>query len=98
MEIFLNDNWVTVFDEDWENADARVVCRQLGFNGSSLSVKQSMFGSGSGPVYMNTVDCIGDEERLLDCKFSAAPIAFRFHHSTHRQIAGVVCQAGWYKA
>ena len=32
LEICVNSNWSTVCDNMWGNADARVVCRQLGYN------------------------------------------------------------------
>ncbi|KAL5460311.1 hypothetical protein EMCRGX_G033753 [Ephydatia muelleri] len=90
VEICINNHWGTVCDSDWDNSEARVVCRQLGFSNShAIAVSQGSFGAGSGRIYLNNLVCMGSESSLLGCPQASIGLL----DCTHYQDAGVVCIA-----
>ncbi|KAI4886756.1 hypothetical protein NFI96_022667, partial [Prochilodus magdalenae] len=90
LEVYHNAEWGSVCDDLWDIWDAQVVCRQLDC-GSALSADgSSVFGAGSGPVWLNRVKCRGNEIHLWDC-----PHSLKNHTDcSHRQHAGVTCTVG----
>ncbi|XP_067284193.1 deleted in malignant brain tumors 1 protein isoform X2 [Pseudorasbora parva] len=86
VEVFQNTQWGTVCDDGWDVSDAAVVCRQLGC-GAVLEVKSAaFFGKGSGTVWMNNVDCVGNESTLTSCSYNTSP-----NSCGHEKDAGVIC-------
>ena len=84
----MNNAWGTVCDEGWDDQDAAVVCRQLGFPPNLAS--HSSLRSGSGPVFWSSVNCTGEEEELLDCELDV-PSDY-YSCLLHESDAGVVCR------
>ena len=79
--------WGTICDDGWDDTDATVVCKELGFfNGTAT--RQTFLGSISDPVWLNQVGCLGNESKLSHCKHGGAGNVGR---CSHAQDAGVQC-------
>nr|XP_038035098.1 deleted in malignant brain tumors 1 protein isoform X2 [Anas platyrhynchos] len=87
VEMFYNNEWGTVCDDSWDMSDAMVVCRQLGC-GTALSAPGSArFGWGSGRIWLDEVNCTGEENDISQCKAKTWGV----HNCHHGEDAGVVC-------
>jgi hypothetical protein len=99
VEIFYGNEWGTVCDDRWGDKDAAVVCRQLGFGGGSrTSCSSSGRGQAFGPfispacgtnspIWLDEVDCTGDETSLGACKSPGWGV----HDCWHGEDAGACC-------
>ncbi|XP_059360618.1 antigen WC1.1 [Carassius carassius] len=70
LEVYHNAVWGSVCDDHWDISDAQVVCRQLGCGAALGADGNSVFGAGEGVVWMNKVECRGNEIHLWDCPLS----------------------------
>ena len=86
VEVFLNGEWGTVCDDDWDLRDARVACRQLGYLDALEAPHLAIFGQGIGPIHLDDVNCSGTEARLVDC-----PATITLHDCGHAEDASAVC-------
>ena len=91
VEIFLLGQWGTVCDNNWDLADATVVCLQLGFlRAVEAPNKSAAFGAGSGPSWYSNVGCVGTEMNLTECNKSLSSFGSACSHSRD---VGVVCSS-----
>ena len=88
MEVDYNGEWGTVCDDGWDDTDAGVVCRQLGFGSSGRAWNSGHFGQGSGPIWLDNVICSGSESTLASCGHLGVGIIRNCNHS---EDAGVTC-------
>jgi len=88
LEIFWNGEWGTVCDDAFGPVDASVVCRQLGYTATNaIAFGNGYFGQGNGTIWLDDVQCNGDESTLFQCP--AAP--FGDHNCAHFEDVGVRC-------
>ena len=88
VEIYYNYRWGTVCDDGWDDTDAGVVCRQLGFGSSGRAIGSAGFGQGSGSIWLSVVTCTGTESTLASCGHLGVGITF---NCSHHEDAGVKC-------
>ena len=96
MEVNYNGEWGTVCDDGWDDTDAGVVCRQLGFGSSGTAIESAGFGQGSGPIWLDGVTCTGNESTLASCVHLGVNVT---KSCTHAKDAGVRCfgtEGLWY--
>ncbi|KAG1952920.1 scavenger receptor cysteine-rich type 1 protein M130-like [Pimephales promelas] len=87
LEVYHNAVWGSVCADLWDISDAQVVCRQLGCGDALRADGNSVFGAGEGVVWMNRVECRGNEIHLWDC-----PHSLKNHTDcSHKDHAGLTC-------
>ncbi|XP_063960869.1 deleted in malignant brain tumors 1 protein-like isoform X4 [Lytechinus pictus] len=65
VEVQYNGTWGTVCDDDFDDDDATVVCRQLGYRGEAISLGN--LNPGSGDILYDDLRCLGVESFLGQC-------------------------------
>ena len=73
-------------DDLWDDNDATVICKQLGYSRGSAR-GSAYFGEGSGLILLDNVNCNGRESNIFDCNHRN----FGEHDCEHTEDAGVVC-------
>ena len=86
VEIYWQNQWSTVCDDLWDDNDASVVCKQLGYSGGSAR-SNAFYGEGIGIILVDDVECYGNESTLFDCKHRY----FELNDCGHEEDAGVTC-------
>ncbi|KAJ8023232.1 hypothetical protein HOLleu_35581 [Holothuria leucospilota] len=86
VELLINETWgAAMADYFWDFLDARVVCRQLGYQTAISITENLVFAKLSGPVWMGDVQCTGNEKSISRCKHTSPK------HLSEYVDAGIVC-------
>lgn len=87
LQVYHNDVWGTVCDDYFENNNngAQVACRQLGLPFTEATTYNA---EGSGTIWMDGVDCTGDEDSIENCTRNE----WGDHNCSHGEDVGIICQ------
>ncbi|ELU11585.1 hypothetical protein CAPTEDRAFT_135691, partial [Capitella teleta] len=86
IEMFHSGEWGTVCDDGFGLQAALVVCRSMGYN-HGYHYGDARFGEGSGNIWLDGVDCDGDEDSIEQCDHNE----WVHHDCNHSKDAGVAC-------
>ncbi|XP_036974090.1 scavenger receptor cysteine-rich type 1 protein M130-like isoform X4 [Acanthopagrus latus] len=71
LEVKSNQRWSSVCEDDFDQQDAEVVCRELGCGAPSV-LQGALYGEVEAPVWTSEFQCGGHESALLDCRTSGS--------------------------
>merc|ERR1711915_612556 len=78
-------NGKPICDDRWDNRDAAVICRMIGF-WSGVALSNSAFGQVEDDFIMDDVQCGGDETNIFYCHYKSV------HNCAGHEGAGVFCE------
>ena len=88
VEVLYSGTWGTICGDYWDLQDANVVCHQLGYDGALRAVRNAAYGQGTGPIWLDDVQCVGNETSISHCSH----LGWGAHNCRHNKDAGVVCR------
>ena len=77
-----NGEWGRVCNSSWSSTEASVFCKQMGFIDGR---RQNLGNRSSGHVWLNYLNCNGNERSILECSNTWNP------GSDNCDDAGVIC-------
>ena len=94
VEVFYNNAWGTVCDDDFDIRGANVICRMLGYPGAISAEGNATFGQGdpNSAILLDDLWCSGRETTVASCSFRG----WGSSDCHHDEDAGVVCIPGDY--
>ncbi|XP_053387201.1 deleted in malignant brain tumors 1 protein-like [Mercenaria mercenaria] len=88
VEILHNNVWGSVCGKHFTSKDADVICHMAGYNSSALTIQRNVTG-GTGPVWLESLNCTGKEADIQFCHHGS----WDNHTCDHTNDISVKCKA-----
>uniref|UniRef100_A0A8C5PRP5 Lysyl oxidase homolog n=1 Tax=Leptobrachium leishanense TaxID=445787 RepID=A0A8C5PRP5_9ANUR len=88
VEVFYNQEWGTICDDDFTMENAHILCHHLGFTEATGWTHSAKYGKGVGRIWLDNVICSGSEKSIADCNSRG----WGNSDCTHEEDAGVICK------
>ncbi|XP_056005144.1 deleted in malignant brain tumors 1 protein-like [Ostrea edulis] len=88
LEVRHKGEWGTVCDNLFDELDADVVCRKMGFNYGGTVLRNAMYGKGDIRVWLDALECKGDETDISFCPFEE----WGTTNCSHDNDVGIYCR------
>ena len=82
-----NDTWGTICSRNLNWETKLIICRQLGFPTSSKKKNKISVSPGTGPIWLNKVNCLGHESSIGICQNNG----WGNHNCSHNEDAVLSC-------
>ncbi|PVD22184.1 hypothetical protein C0Q70_17989 [Pomacea canaliculata] len=91
VEVYHNGVWGSICDDNWNDMDAKVVCKMLGYTSQgAVGVQGGTYPESSWRIWLDEVDCDGTEAHLGQCHKNI----YGDNDCSHLEDAGVICSSG----
>jgi deleted-in-malignant-brain-tumors protein 1 len=92
VEVCYYSYWGLISDTMWDDNDAKVVCRELGFDtNKAKGLTNSPYGKSNKTVHLSNMDCAGNETTLAVCDGTRIPPDDSSTLHAYVNVAGVTC-------
>lgn len=93
VEVYHNAEWGTICDDRWGIPEVIVACHEMNCGNPIAATYKSFYGQGKDQVWMDDVECTGQEKSLADCSHRG----FGEHDCDHSEDAGITCSGNtWF--
>ncbi|XP_041347093.1 macrophage scavenger receptor types I and II-like, partial [Gigantopelta aegis] len=92
VEVFYDNQWGTLCDDNFSYRGATVICRMLGLPTETATPHiGGHFPSGTGPIWMTDALCRGSEANIANCRYRGFDKNNVMNICMHSEDAGVTC-------